>query len=197
MLVKEVMAPSVVSIAPEESAALAARLEGEYPQLGVEAYAAHRPHVIQDGPRTRAHFASTRMPWHLCTREEVPQPWLSLVLTGEREDLSRAARDIEAWFPKRFFLQFSSEHLLEVMAAGASKGESSRRLQEYLGIPPDRVFAVGDGTNDVQLLSSTPHSCAPKNACPAILSRARHLLPDNEHHAIAALIHQIEKGELL
>ena len=181
----------------ETGAALAARLEGEYPQLGVEAYAAHRPHVIQDGPRTRAHFASTRMPWHLCTREEVPQPWLSLVLTGEREDLSRAARDIEAWFPGRFFLQFSSEHLLEVMAAGASKGESSRRLQEYLGIPPDRVFAVGDGTNDVQLLSSTPHSCAPKNACPAILSRARHLLPDNEHHAIAALIHQIEKGELL
>ena len=87
--------------------------------------------------------------------------------------------------------------MLEILRQGASKGRSARFLIRRLGLDPEKVFPVGDGSNDVELLQCAPNSCAPENACPQILALARHILPDNNSHTIAALIRRLEKGALL
>lgn len=172
-------------------------LEASFPQAGIEVYAAHTPYVAQDSEHTRRHFANVKMRWNPCTAEAIPQPWLSLVVTGNSDLLPRLASFIEAQFPGQFFLQYSSAHMLEVMHPEANKGVAARHLWEFLGIRPENVYVAGDGPNDIQLLQSSVHGCAPANACPEILAIARHILPEYQQHAIAALIHGIEKGSLL
>ncbi|MBQ6710999.1 MAG: HAD family phosphatase [Clostridia bacterium] len=170
-------------------------LEARFPDAGIEVYADHIPYVAQDSFWTRRHFQNVKMPWNFCAAEDIPQPWLSLVVTGE-ERLPLMADFIETQFPGQFFLQFSSPHMLEIMHPQANKGAAARHLWELLGIEPENVYVAGDGTNDVQLLKSALHSCAPADACPEVLSIARHILPEYKKHAIAHLIACIEKGLL-
>ena len=171
-------------------------LEARFPDAGIEVYADHTPYVAQDSFWTRRHFQNVKMPWNPCPAEDIPQPWLSLVVTGEEERLPLMADFIETQFPGQFFLQFSSPHMLEIMHPQANKGAAARHLWELLGIEPENVYVAGDGTNDVQLLKSALHSCAPADACQEVLSIARHILPEFKNHAIAHLISQMEKGIL-
>lgn len=180
----------------EDGYLLAKTLAARFPALGIEVYAQHRPYVAQESPHTRRHFQSVKMQWNPCPPEDIPQPWLYLVVTGERPLLTQVEAAVSRLLPGRFFLQYSSEHMLEILKQGASKGTCATLLARQLDIPPERVYPVGDGPNDVELLQSAPNSCAPENACPQILTLARHRLPDNEHHAIAALIRRLEKGKL-
>ena len=176
--------------------ALCKALEQIFPDVGIEVYADHRPYVAQDNYWTRRHFQNVKMPWNFCPAEDIPQPWLSLVVTGETPALERVAAFIPERFPGVFFVQFSSPHMLEIMHPQANKGVAAKHLREHLGVLPENVYVAGDGTNDVQLLQSAFHSCAPADACPQILSIARHILPPYQEHAIAYLISQMEKGTL-
>ncbi len=171
-------------------------LEERFPQTGIEVYADHTPFVAQDSFYTRRHFQNVKMPWNPCAAENIPQPWLSLVITGEREVLEQVAAFVDSSFRGKFFLQFSSDHMLEVMHPQANKGVAARHLWELLNIRPEKVYVAGDGPNDVQLLKSAFHSCAPADACPEIRSIARHILPNYRDHAIAYLIRSIEEGTL-
>lgn len=181
----------------EQGFRLCKALETAFPQAGIEVYAKHQPYVAQDSEHTRRHFANVKMPWNPCPAEAIPQPWLSLVLTGERDLLPQLVAFIEERFPGQFFLQYSSWHMLEVMHPEANKGAAARHLCELLGIKPENLYVAGDGLNDIQLLNSAFHSCAPADACPEILSIARHILPEYKQHAIAALIRGLEKGTML
>ncbi len=180
----------------QDGFALCKALEERFPQTGIEVYADHTPYVAQDSFFTRRHFQNVKMPWNPRAAEHIPQPWLSLVITGERDVLEQVAAYIQSAFAGGFFLQFSSDHMLEVMHPDANKGVAARHLWEMLNIRPDRVYVAGDGPNDVQLLKSAFHSCAPADACPEILSIARHRLPKYQDHAIAHLIRSIEEGTL-
>ena len=171
-------------------------LEKHFPDAGIEVYANHTPFVAQDSFWTRRHFQNVKMQWNPRPAEDIPQPWLSLVVTGETPVLEQVAAFIAQQFPGVFFVQFSSPHMLEIMHPQANKGVAAKHLWEHLNIRPENVYAAGDGTNDVQLLQSAFHSCAPADACPEILSIARHILPEFKNHAIAHLIFQMEKGIL-
>lgn len=180
----------------ESGLRLCRTLEERFPDIGIEVYAAHRPYVAQDSPRTRRHFENVKMPWNPCPAGDIPQPWLSLVLTGEAETLPQVEAFIRTAFPGGFFLQYSSPHMLEVMHPRANKGAAVRALGGLLGVEPENIWAAGDGLNDVQLLESVSHSCAPADACAPILKAAKHILPGYRDHAIAWLIGQMEKGTL-
>ena len=180
----------------EDGFHLCKALESAFPAAGIEVYANHCPYVAQDSYWTRRHFQNVKMPWNFCPAEDIPQPWLNLVITGERPLLEEISAFTTAQFPGRFFLQFSSDHMLEVMHPEANKGVAVRHLQELLGVQAEALYVCGDGTNDVQLLKSSFHSCAPADACPQVLSIARHILPPYQEHAIACLISQMEKGFL-
>ncbi len=180
----------------EQGFYLCKALEQAFPRVGIEVYAGHIPYVAQDSPHTRRHFQNVKMPWNPCPAEDIPQPWLSLVVTGEREVLEQVTALIERQFPGRFFWQFSAGHMLEIMHPEANKGVAARHLWERLNISPEKVYVAGDGPNDLQLLKSAFHSCAPGDACPEILSIARHILPNYRDHAIAHLIRSIEEGTL-
>ena len=180
----------------EKGFRLCKALERQFSNIGIEVYADHTPYVAQDNYWTRRHFQNVKMPWNFCPAEQIPQPWLSLVVTGESDVLPRVAFFLEEQFAGQFFVQYSSPHMLEIMHPEANKGAAAKHLWERLGIRPENVYVAGDGPNDRQLLQSAFHSCAPADACTEILSIARHILPEYKQHAIAHLIFKMEKGTL-
>lgn len=176
----------------ERGLRLARLMAAEFPGAGMETYEMDTAYALSDNPISRRHFHNVKMPWRLVQPAEVPQPWVDMLLLEEPETLARIKARIEGVFPGEYFLQYSDKEFLEVLHPAASKGAAALALCEYLGLQAESLYTVGDGRNDVQLLTCTPNACAPANAEPEILALQPRLLPHHDEHAIAALIAELD-----
>ncbi|MDO8568191.1 MAG: Cof-type HAD-IIB family hydrolase [Dehalococcoidales bacterium] len=77
---------------------------------------------------------------------------------------------------------------INILAAETSKGKAMEALAAHLGIPLAEVMAVGDGSNDVALLSSAGLAVAMGNALNEVKAVADYVTLDVDHSGLAAAI---------
>ena len=66
---------------------------------------------------------------------------------------------------------------MSVRPRGVSKWSGVLSFCNQRGLDPARVLAVGDGENDLELLSSAAVACVPSDGCEAALNLANHRIP--------------------
>lgn len=180
----------------EAFAELVRRVIARFPMIGVEVCLPGVQYVANHNAYTERHHKNVGLELRRRTVEEIPLPWLKINLLEEHEILLDAMEYVTRQYKDGIFAQFSLPHIYEITASGFSKGDSALWLRQHLGVRPEDFYAVGDGTNDLELLASAgPNACAPCNARPAVLARARLLLPENGA-AIAALIDRLDQKYL-
>ncbi len=77
---------------------------------------------------------------------------------------------------------------INILALGTSKGKALEELATYLTVPLSEVVAVGDGSNDVSLLSSAGLAIAMGNALDEVKAVADYVTLDVQHSGLAAAI---------
>ena len=77
---------------------------------------------------------------------------------------------------------------INVVAPGVTKGKALKALVSYLGMSLDEVIAIGDGNNDLSLLSSAGLGVAMGNATDQAKEVADYITLDVEHGGVAAAI---------
>lgn len=77
---------------------------------------------------------------------------------------------------------------INVMAPGVSKRSALDALVRYLGISLDQVMAIGDGVNDVPVLSSVGLAVAMGNAPAEVKAIADYVTLDANHSGVAQAI---------
>jgi Cof subfamily protein (haloacid dehalogenase superfamily) len=75
-----------------------------------------------------------------------------------------------------------------VINRGVSKGKALEALASYLGIPLAEVMVIGDGLNDVSLLSVAGLAVAMGNAPDELKAVADHVTLDIDHSGVAAAV---------
>ena len=75
-----------------------------------------------------------------------------------------------------------------VVAAEVSKGKALAALASFLGIPLTEVMAIGDGANDIPLLSSAGLAVAMGNAPEELKAVADYVTLDVDHNGVAVAI---------
>lgn len=80
-----------------------------------------------------------------------------------------------------------SKHL-EILPAGASKGKTVQALIRELGIPAEKVMAMGDGENDVEMLQFAGWGVAVGNADPKLKQVANAVVGTNDQDGVAEAI---------
>lgn len=120
------------------------------------------------------------------TPEQGEEAWDALP-AAVREHLHRET------FPLAMFPDFTDSHLVlcEVQRKGRGKAAGLDFLQEHHGIPPQRVVAVGDQTNDIPMLREAGLAVAMGNAVRALRELA-HLVIG--HHAEEGFAAWVESG---
>ncbi len=83
---------------------------------------------------------------------------------------------------------FPDVEFTNVVAPEVSKGKALAALASYLGISLGEVMAVGDGTNDISLLSLAGLAVAMDNAPDEVKAVAHHTTLDVDHNGLAAAI---------
>ena len=79
---------------------------------------------------------------------------------------------------------------IEVNAQGADKGSALRALAERLGIPREKVMALGDNGNDVTMLQYAGVSVAMGDGSPEAKAAARFLTASHDQNGLAQAVRQ-------
>ena len=77
---------------------------------------------------------------------------------------------------------------INVLAPGVSKGKALETLASHMGISMNEIIAIGDGANDISLLSSVGLAIAMGNAPGEVKSAADYITLDVDHGGVAAAI---------
>ena len=85
---------------------------------------------------------------------------------------------------------FPGVDFINILAPGVSKGKALEVLASHLRIPLAEVIAVGDGVNDMSLLTSAGLAIAMGNAPDEVKSIANYVTLDVDHSGLAAAIKQ-------
>ncbi len=115
-----------------------------------------------------------------------------LLCWGTEEQARRLQRAIgrpEAFAPTRVApaLQLDS-YLLDVTAAGATKGEALARLAQRLGVDRSAVIAVGDAPPDIGMIRYAGLGVAMGNASEEVRKAADHVAPPAEENGVAHVV---------
>jgi len=129
--------------------------------------------------------------------EKIPQPWNKAVLSGPPEAVAACADFVRAHAPGPLTTILSEGKFLELTGPNAGKGRALRRVAERLGLPQDRVVAVGDSMNDIEMLRWAGTGVAVANAEEEILRVAGTVVASNVDHGICECIEKIALPLLL
>jgi hydroxymethylpyrimidine pyrophosphatase-like HAD family hydrolase len=80
---------------------------------------------------------------------------------------------------------------LSVRPKGVSKWSGVLSFCTHRGLSPERVLAVGDGENDLELLSSAAVACVPSDGCESALALATHRIPPAHSGGWASIVELI------
>lgn len=103
------------------------------------------------------------------------------------EDLHRR---VQAQMPE-LYLALAPTGLLEIAHPEAGKGSGLRFLAEHLNISQAQILALGNGNNDVDMLSWAGLSIAVANATPACQAAADYITSSNADFGVARVLEAI------
>ena len=94
---------------------------------------------------------------------------------------------------REYELIYSNEHLLELTAAGATKGGMILQLASLLGVARKDIYCIGDHKNDIPMLEVSAMPFAPANAIPAVHEFGAHIVSHCSDGAVADVVEYLDK----
>jgi Cof subfamily protein (haloacid dehalogenase superfamily) len=141
------------------------------------------PHVEREQQTVR--FAPTVVDSFAAGTEEV------IKIVGVTDDAARmeaAERDVRAACEGSLSISRSQTYYLDVTHPDANKGNVVVWLSHFLGIPSERIAAIGDGPNDILMFRRSGLSIAMGNAGPAVQAEADLVTGPNDEDGFARAV---------
>jgi len=127
---------------------------------------------------------------NLWQRERIVKGTLTIRSAEERAKANRFCLQFEDTF--HFSLAKSPAYpevdFINILAPGVSKRTALEALASHLGISMSEIMAIGDGTNDLPLLSAVGLAIVMDNAPDEVKAVADHITLDVDHNGVAAAI---------
>jgi Cof subfamily protein (haloacid dehalogenase superfamily) len=128
----------------------------------------------------------------VCKREIIMLGCLVIAARDEKRILSLCARLGDglrfgsSWHPACPEIRF-----INITSKGVSKGEALEALIIHLGLSKEDVVAIGDGANDIPLLSNAGFAIAMENGPEELKEIADYITSDVGHNGVAQAINYI------
>lgn len=100
---------------------------------------------------------------------------LKLSFTADHRAELQKCKELPIW--KKYRYEYSSHHFSEVIAQNTGKHIAAKKLLEILRVQDQKIFAAGNGDNDLELLRMSDCSFAPRDAVETIRKASNLLIP--------------------
>ncbi len=166
----------------------------QFPEIGFEAYVGKRVYIHRPNKITRCHLSRAGLHGIECPVEAMPTPWIKAIVQHEDPAL---LIEVQAYlrgrWPGAYEAIFSNENLLELTAKGSHKGSALLWLADYLGVSREHIYAVGNGENDLPMLSVAQKGFAPANGAQCLHARGAKLSPNCEDGCVAHVVEWLDE----
>jgi Cof subfamily protein (haloacid dehalogenase superfamily) len=115
------------------------------------------------------------------------QPVTKLMLLGPIDMIDNLAELVSEEFPWVAVVR-SDPELIQITDAGVSKAAALHYVADAYGMPMNRVMAIGDAMNDVEMLQAAGYAVAMDNAHPSVKEVAHWVAPSNNDHGVHAAL---------
>lgn len=145
---------------------------------------------------------------HVATLDEDPHPedTVRAGAVAKEARLAPLAVRLQAALGDRCFMQHwsavtethatgAATHLLEIFDSNVNKWSMLCEHCRPLGVPSERIAAIGDGLNDVELIANAGLGIAMANANPQVRSAAKRSTAHHDEDGVASAIDRILSGE--
>ncbi|MBO7344668.1 MAG: HAD family hydrolase [Clostridia bacterium] len=110
-------------------------------------------------------FAEIKIVDDLCAEiQKIGHVVSKVVAAGDPEIIQKLTQKYSKKYAGKLICNGGADVLMEVVSPKYSKGNAVKFLSSYYGIPFDQIIAVGDSTNDIELVNGTWHGVAVGNA---------------------------------
>lgn len=116
---------------------------------------------------------------------------VKILVIGEPPDLEALSRSLAALPGPPVNQVFSQRDYLEILPSDISKGVALPVLARAVGVPLERVVAVGDSFNDITLLEAAGLAIAVEGSPPEVLAAADGVCPPPEREGVREVIERV------
>ena len=188
---------TVFNLGMGENALRAAdKIHEVYPSVSIEVYPFGKTYVYSPCEKTDSHLINQDIEFKVIENGfGVETPVMKMMLyagDGGHDILADIADNVISSFDGVSYIK-GFKKWLEIVGAGADKGTGLIRLGSALGIDGDKLIAVGDGYNDVDVLSAVENSFTPENGCEKARETAKYIVGTNNGGCIADVIEFLER----
>ncbi len=117
--------------------------------------------------------------------EDIPINKLLLIRRFQARKVKALRWQLNSQLDGKARLVQALDDMLEVLPPKASKGAALRGLLHELGIPPERVLAIGDGENDIEMIQLAGYGVAMGNAAASLKETADYVVSSNDADGVA------------
>lgn len=106
----------------------------------------------------------------------------------DNEILAMMVKKTKSRFSDRIYLATSWEAFVEIAHPDVNKAKGLALVAEKLGVDRKDVLAIGDGTNDTEMIRWAGHGVAMDNAPDLVKAAADEIAPDNDCDGVAIVV---------
>lgn len=115
-----------------------------------------------------------------------------LIFERKEEASDKEIREQVKDMPNLSLRFWGHREYFEIFPTNESKGKMVLKIAKDLGVDKERIIAIGDAENDIEMISSVGHGVSMKNGYPPLKAIARHVTKkDNNHNGIVHCLKQI------
>lgn len=120
----------------------------------------------------------------------LPDRLPKVILLGSPDKVAAQVEPRRAEFGSRWNIVTSKPFFLEFTPFGIEKGSALQRLVDHLGLSAEQALALGDGHNDIPMITWAGTGVAMDNAAAAVKEAADWVTGHHDQNGVAHAIHK-------
>ena len=113
-----------------------------------------------------------------------------LGISFDLPEFERMCEEVRRKFGSRIYQATSWGAFVEIVHPAVNKAKALRRVSEYYGIAREEVMAIGDGVNDIEMISWAGTGVAMGNAKEKVKAAADIVAPPNTEDGAAQIVEE-------
>ena len=164
-----------------------------FPLVNVQICAVDALLFVSDPAYEDRDFVDTHQPMINASLAQVMNhDWLKILFSGPREVLEKiSAKAQQDRIPEEADMVYTTYTYLEFLPKNTNKGNCLHNLRQQPELRDRTFIAIGDYSNDLELLQEADVAVAVANALPEVKAIADFITCSNDEHALADLIERI------